>query len=178
MRRSTVFLWMLLVASALVVLSCSSTKKGNKMSEDPDNGAVSVSIPGPPVIVYKTKKDYFDKVPVTLSDDKSRIVGFPAPSDLKVNGKFTYPTRLKSGYLLDNRGIGKNTAFLRFSYEDYYNMDNIPTAERLFNYIIDKDPFVKLYTCGKKGEKDNLVEMLNRQIESGEIESCLSLLSK
>ena len=166
----------ILLITTITSCKTNSNQTSDKKVKQGKNAVVSV--PGPPAIVYKTKKDYFDKVPVTLSDDKSRIVGFPAPSDLKVNGKFTYPTRLKSGYLLDNRGIGKNTAFLRFSYEDYYNMDNIPTAERLFNYIIDKDPFVKLYSCGKKGEKDNLVEMLNRQIESGEIESCLSLLSK
>ncbi len=176
MRKTTVLLWVLLAVWAVAAVSCSSTKNGNAKAEDQSGLQTSVSVPGPPVIVYKTKKDYYDRVPVTLSEDKSRIVGFPAPSDLKRNGEYTYPTKLKNGYLLDNRGIGKNTAFLRFTYQDYYTMDNIPTAERLYNYIIDKEPFVELYDCGKRGDADNLVEMLNRKIVSGEISGCLRLV--
>jgi len=32
---------------------------------------------GPPTLVYTTKKDYQEFVPILLSDDKMRIVGYP-----------------------------------------------------------------------------------------------------
>jgi len=176
MKKVSVILFTLVLGIFLIHISCSSTKKNATGSDSGDKQGGSVSVPGPPAIVYKTKKDYYKHVPVTLSEDKSKIIAFPAQSDLKVNGKYTYPTRLSSGYLLDNRGVGKNTAFLRFTYDDYYTMDNIPTPERLMNYIIDDDPFTELYDCGRKSDYDNPVEMLNRKIESGDISGCRNLL--
>ena len=169
------FLAATLIFSGMFI-SCKSSKKNQTQSEIGEESQRTVGIPGPPVIVYKTNKDYYDHVPVTLSEDKTRIVSFPAPTDIKINGKYTYPTLLNDDYLLDNRGINKNTAFLRFTYDDYYTMDNIPTAERLMNYIIDNDPFTEMYDCGKKSSYDNLVEMLDRKIETGELKECVDLM--
>ncbi len=89
-----------------------------------------------------------------MSVDKTRIISFPDPKDIRIDGNFTYPDELVDGYLLDKRGINEHAAFLKFTYEDYYNMDNIPTAERLMNYILDDDPFIEIYDAGKK--KDNM----------------------
>nr|NQU94150.1 hypothetical protein [Bacteroidota bacterium] len=160
----------------LMIISCSSTKK-NTMSPG-ENNQNSVGVPSPPVIIYKTKVDYSDKVPVTLSDDKTKITSFPATSDIKINNKYTFPTKLENGFLLDNRGIGKNSVFLRFSYDDYYTMDNIPNAERLMNYIIDKDPFTEMYECGKKGDYTSLEEGLNKLIKEGGLKKCKKLIGK
>ncbi len=135
-------------------------------------------VPSPPAIVYKTKGDYSRQVPVILSADKKMVVSFPAQSDLRINGKFTYPDVLEHGYLLDNRGINQNTAFLKFTYEDYYNMDNIPTAERLLNYILDDDPFIEMYDFGRRGQFENAVEEINQIILSGKIPEKKSLLDK
>ena len=70
-----------------------------------------------PALLYKTKGDYADLVPVTLSEDRLSIVAYPAPSDLA--GHLPRPTALAQGYWLDNRGIGPNTAFLKLTYADY-----------------------------------------------------------
>ncbi len=176
MKKSCIqFLAVTLILSGILI-SCSSSKINLAQSTTTEEKLENTGVPGPPVIVYITKKDYYDHVPVSLSEDKTRIVSFPAPTDIKINGQYTYPTKLSDGYLLDNRGIGKNTAFLRFTYDDYYTMDNIPTAERLMNYIIDNDPFTEMYDCGKKRDFDNPVEMLNRKIESGEISGYKDLL--
>jgi len=160
-----------------ILCSCSSSKKNQSQSEKTEGKQGTVGIPGPPVIVYKTKNDYYDHVPVTLSNDKSKIVSFPAPGDIKKNGQYTLPTVLSDGYLLDNRGISKNTAFLRFTYDDYYTMDNIPTADRLMNYIVDDDPFIEMYDCGKKSDFDNPEKQLNKKIESGELSEFNDLLN-
>ena len=176
MKKSGILFLTILFATSYVLYSCSSSRKNQTQSTKGDEMQGTIGVPGPPVIVYKTKQDYFDHVPVTLSEDKSKIVAYPAPSDIKRNGQYTLPTRLSDGYLLDNRGISKNTAFLRFTYEDYYTMDNIPTAERLMNYVIDDNPFIEMYDCGKKGDFDNVEEQLNRKIENGEITEYKNLL--
>lgn len=176
MKKSGILFFAITLIISGIIFSCSSSKKNQTKSKTNKNNQGAVSVPGPPVIIYKTKKDYYNHVPVTLSEDKARITSFPAQSDIRINGQYTYPTRLNDGYLLDNRGISKNTAFLRFTYDDYYTMDNIPTAERLMNYIIDDDPFLELYECGKKSNYDNLAEMLNRKIETGELRGCEDLM--
>jgi hypothetical protein len=162
--------------SLVLLFSCSSLETGTKKSPATGTDNPAVGMASPPAIIYKTKTDYFDKVPVILSDDKTRIVSFPDPRDLKINGEFAYPSKLANGYLLDNRGIGPNAAFLRFSYEEYCNMDNIPTAERLFNYIIEKYPFTEMYQCGNRGNYDEIVAELNLMISAGKIKDCKNLL--
>jgi hypothetical protein len=93
-------------------------------------------------------------------------------------GNFTYPDELVDGYLLDKRGINEHAAFLKFTYEDYYNMDNIPTAERLMNYILDDDPFIEIYDAGKKGQYKNIIDDLNTMILQGKIREMKNLLKK
>src|SRR5690349_20578128 len=58
---------------------------------------------GPPTLVYKTRKDYANHVPVLLSGDKTKIVSYPDPKDFSNPGKYPLPIVLKKGYLLDER---------------------------------------------------------------------------
>jgi hypothetical protein len=162
--------------SLVLSFGCSALETGTKKSPAKGTDNPAVGMASPPAIIYKTKTDYFDKVPVILSDDKTRIVSFPDPRDLRINGEFAYPSKLMDGYLLDNRGIGPNAAFLRFSYEEYCTMDNIPTAERLFNYISEKNPFTEMYQCGNRGNYDEIVAELNLIILAGKIKDCKNLL--
>lgn len=168
--KKLIFLWVFsILAGGAVMLSCSSSKNSGMNN----NGKTGVA--SPPAMVYKTKKDYSKNVPVGLSEDKKRVVSYPAQSDIRKGKEFTYPTKLTDGYLLDNRGIGPNTAFLRFTYEDYYNMDNVPTAERLMNYILDDDPFTELYKVGNRGDFENIETEINELIESNKLKKLKNL---
>src|SRR5580693_4313855 len=73
----------------------------------------AVNYASPSAVIYKTKGDYSKNVPVTLSDDKSKIVSYPAVQDIYYKGALAYPTPLAKGYWLDNRGINVNSAFLK-----------------------------------------------------------------
>jgi len=99
----------------------------------------------PPIVVYKTTKDYSKNVAITLSDDKKTIVSYPATSDVSAR---SYPTALRKGYWLDNRGISPNTAFLSITYEEYAKLKKTPGTEELYQMIIDKNPIKKMYICG------------------------------
>ena len=46
-------------------------------------------------VVYKTNMDYHDLVPVILSEDRSQIVSYPAPDDLRRSGELTLPIALE-----------------------------------------------------------------------------------
>ncbi len=175
MIKSKTFGYNILMAM-FFMLSCSTYQVGNRNNPLTKEAQPKVGTALPPAVVYKTKNDYFDKVPVILSDDKTRVVSFPDPRDLKINGEFVYPSRLENGYLLDNRGINQNAGFLKFSYEQYCNMDNIPTADRLFDYITDSNPFTEIYKCGYRVNYQDIIGDLNALISSGKIKDCKSLL--
>jgi hypothetical protein len=120
-----------------------------------------------PVIVYKTVADFDHNVPVTLNETKDKIVNYPAPSDLFYEGELSLPVRLKQGYLLDRRGIGPNTAFTSYTYEEYSKLEAAPSLQELFDSIIGKEPFESVYNCGTRDAYGELVGDLNRKIKEG-----------
>jgi hypothetical protein len=134
-----------------------------KKTESEKSGQMAIA--SPPVIVYQTKADYYDKVPVTLSEDKSEIVSYPGVKDVYYKGELAYPTKLNDGYLLDNRGIDPNSAFLKLTYEEYSKLEATPTKEELYRMILDKDPFSKMYNCGNKYSYKDIVSELNSLID-------------
>jgi hypothetical protein len=162
--------------SIMLLFGCSSSNIGRKKDLVSDKSKAQVSMPSPPVIIYKTKNDYNNKVPVILSDDKTRVVSFPDPVDLRINGEFVYPAKLNEGFLLDNRGINQHAAFLKFSYEEYCSMDNKPTAERLFGYLLDSNPFIEMYQCGNRGDYHDMISDINTLITTGKMKDCRNLL--
>ncbi len=124
-----------------------------------------VSYMPPVAIIYKTKADYSKNVPVTLSEDKSQIVSYPAAQDVYTNGVLAYPTSLDNGYLLDNRGVNVNSAFLKLTYEEYAKLNPLPSTDELYKLIIDKDPITEMYNMGsrrrfkdEKGELNSLIK--------------------
>ncbi len=137
-----------LVTIVLTIMLCSCGTSTKLPIPDFDSG--------PDVIVYKTKADYFYFVPVSLSADGKTILSYPHPSDVFINGELGLPTKLKKGYLLDNRGIGPRVAFTKYTYIDYAALTLPPTPEELLESILDADPLEEMYNCGKKSELKNL----------------------
>ena len=157
--------------------SCGSNKKVEKVTTQKDAVIVNFSV-GPPTIIYSTKGDYNNLVPVILSDDKSKITSFPHPSDIYYKGKLAYRTQLDEGYLLDNRGISKNVAFLSFTYDEYSKLDKVPSIDSLFALIVFKDPLVDMYNCGNRHQYKDEVGDLNSLIINGHLEQCKKVVGK
>lgn len=118
----------------------------------------------PHIIIYKTKKDYSKQVPVLMNKDKNDIVSYPAPSDLKNGGEYALPTLLSKGYLLDNRGIGPNVAFLDLTYEQYSLLKEAPDKKYLMSKIIDRNPLTEMWNCGTRTETKPDLQKLNELI--------------
>lgn len=143
----------------ILFLSCSNQ---NKIA---DNGLKA----NEPFVIYKTKVDYYDKIPVTLSNDKTVIVSYPAPSDIKMGDQLIQPILLSDGYLLDQRGINLNVAFTSYTYKEYAALKETPSIEQFFERMIDNDPLLEFYDCQKKLKiKSDLVKvnkMLNKNFK-------------
>jgi len=120
-----------------------------------------------PVVVFKTKKDYRDKVSVQLSPDGKTITAFPAPSDVL----FQKPLELINGYFL-KRMVGD--AYLSLSIDDYASSLHSYTSEELLDLVIDRDPFLEIYECSKS--KDGDTASINKMIRKGELKNCSSFL--
>ncbi len=159
----------ILIILVISLLGCCTNHKGSKSQLVSEPDTVAQLIPGPPALVYRTKGDYYSLVPILLSEDKAQIISYPHPHDLKTDKGYALPDSLNNGYLLDNRGIGANVAFLSLTYEEYANLQEVPPVSELYKKIVDKDPLTELCNCGLKASFTDPVQQLNQLIDSGRL---------
>ena len=167
-ERPKLFSMLIYLFSGIVFVSCSRHAALEGSARTTGTGS---RISSPPCIVYKTKADFFRNVPVILSSDKSRIMSYPDIKDIYYNGKLSYPTVLSNGYLLDNRGIGPEVAFLDYTYEDYSKLNATPPASELMKHLLDKDPLSEMYQCGLRSQYNDIEQDLNTIISSGKLKT-------
>ena len=155
----------ILSMAIFTIFGCKSQQLNNKVSvtEPPVKEQFVAALSR--IVIYKTTKDYKYNVPVILSDDKTRIVSYPHPSDLIFDNRLALPSALNKGYLLDNRGIQKNVAFLKYTYEEYSKLKDVPALQELYSDIINKDPLTELWNCGTKASFTDLQKQLNESID-------------
>ena len=124
---------------------------------------------GPPTIVYKTKRNYDDRVPIIVSGDKTVIVSYPGQEDIRRGNGLPLPLSLKKGYLLDNRGINVDVAFLKITYAEYVAMKYQPSLAEMYAMIEDDDPLVELYDCGCRKVFVDIEGQLNELIKNNDL---------
>ena len=158
------------IAVAFLVLSilgcASSHKPANKSKATSEIDFTPQFTPGPPALVYKTSSDYNNLVPILLSEDKSEIVSYPHPKDIKIGSGYPIPSLLNNGYLLDNRGISKNVAFLNMTYEEYSKRTDPPSLKEMYGLIVDKNPLSEMCDCGNKNAFTDIRGQLNQIIDN------------
>jgi hypothetical protein len=158
----------------LCFFSCHTEKKaavnsGKEMQREINFGQ------GELAIVYKTKRDFYDKIPITMNDERTQIVAYPAPTDVFRGGQLALPTLLKNGYLLDNRGINKNTVFLDYNYLEYSQLKSAPSFAEMMNRILEKYPLIEMYNCGVRYQYKNEIEELNLLIDN-QFKNCKAVI--
>lgn len=162
--------WLVLISIALT-MSCSSTQHTNNGKASAIPEVIPIYAPGPHVMVYRTKDNYRLKVPVQLNEERNSIVSYPHPSDLMSDGQLRLPTQLANGYLLDNKGIHANVAFLNMTYTAYAKLTQPPSVAILNNSILEREPLLELYDCGLRSAFLDVETQLNALIESNKLES-------
>lgn len=130
-----------IAAASLCAAACSSTKTAADAPTPitPPQTITKNTIGGKPAsampkaVAYRTNGDFIHNVPITLSADRKQIISYPAPSDLSAS---SFPVQLNDGYLLDRRGISANTAFTKYTYDEYSRMSMAPSLKELKEAII------------------------------------------
>lgn len=168
-----VILIIMIFLCSLFAVSC--TKKVSPQGGSSLAKEKQLTIPSGPCIIYKSKKDYTRFVPVILSSDKKNIVSYPDIRDIYYKGNLAYPTSLADGFLLDNRGIGPDAAFLNITYEAYRDLGKTPSIEELMKLILDKDPISEMFQCGYRSQYADPEKELNNIITSGNLKNCKKL---
>lgn len=136
---------------------------------DPQTAVIQQADVGQPdYVIYKTNGNYVEMVPVTLSADRTKIVNYPAPSDIQPDQK---PLALKKGYLFDRRGINMNSAFTNWSYEQYAAIKGTPDIRELYSGINDLNPVTEIYVCSRNEIKSDPITEINNWISNGLLES-------
>lgn len=129
-----------------------------------------------PLMVYSTRQNMHDKVPVGLSDDRQHIISYPQPKDLLLDGKLRLPTKLAKGYWLDNKGIGLNTGFLKMTYAEYAALPQAPPLAEMEAMLLDPDPLLSLCDCGTSGSMPDPVKEINALLRKGKLrDKCKTL---
>ena len=145
-------------------VACSSLKNGEQeiiMNWSKENSKV---------IIYKTNKDYYYNVPITLSEDRQTITSYPHPKDLKLDDDLLrLPINLENGYLLDIKGINENTAFINMTYDKYSQLESSPSIEEMKKLVIDDNPFLEIYDCGYRNEYKDIIVELNDKIKNNKL---------
>lgn len=100
----------------------------------------------PSVIIYRMTGDYAQYVPVTLRMT-GELLSYPDPMDINESQA---PVALGNGWYLDRRGVGLNTAFLDYTYEQYHALERVPSQTTLLEHILVKKGIAEYYDCGKE----------------------------
>lgn len=158
LNTKKIMYWIGLPLLAILLVHCSSAPK--KVSNPHLQKGMTKR-----VIIYKTRFNYYNFVPVTMNKEKTEIMSYPAKEDLLLDSMFTLPIPLESGFMLDKRGINAQSAFLNMPYLEYYQMKEIPRVDSLFNMIKDADPFEEIYDCGAATDYSDVVKELKQKIK-------------
>lgn len=166
---------LLFLVPALMITACGGRKDASQAPEQtgPKAGGETLApVPAPDlgatarVVVYRTRTDQQNHVPVALSEDGSAIISYPDPTDLRTPGGPPIPTKLEQGWLLDRRGIGMNSAFLEMTYADYAALVDPPSMVELEAALLDREPITDMCDCGPRTAFMDPVAELDRIIRN------------
>lgn len=164
-----------LFATSLLLQGCGTRKKQTQCcTSSPDSRVQPATQESPlvspysevaPIVLYQTKGDYRTLVPVQLRGGS--VISYPSRVDLGTPEHFATPILLPSGYLVDRRGITRNTAFLHLTYEQYYNLPQDPSASEILRWVYDRDPLTFLALCDRRHFSQFTEEEFERYIAQG-----------
>lgn len=88
----------------------------------------------PRTVVFKMNGDWSDYVPVNVNASGTALISYPDPRD--ISGA-SIPLPLDDGWWLDRRGgMGPNTRFTRYTWDEYRQLPRVPNRQVLIKAII------------------------------------------
>lgn len=85
-------------------------------------------------VIYRANGDYSHNVAACFNDETGDFIYYPDPSDVNPESA---PIRLADGWWLDVQGAaGYNTVFLKWTYDQYCRLKEVPSLSQLKQAII------------------------------------------
>ncbi|MFC2138311.1 hypothetical protein ACFLTE_09060 [Bacteroidota bacterium] len=97
--------------------------------------------PAGDVLKFRDGVDYSDNVYVLISEDKKRMVGYPAYKENFDNSAYD----VYKGYHLLKINYGINTGYLSLTFEEYGKVKDTISRKTIESLIIDRDPYSEFY---------------------------------
>lgn len=82
--------------------------------------------------LFKMSGDYADHVAVTIGPD-GKLSYFPAPTDLSDDSA---PVEVGDGWWLNRQGLGPNSVFTKWTFNEYRALKSVPTTEEIKAAVI------------------------------------------
>jgi len=130
--------------------------------------------PDSPLVIYKTRADYSQFVPVRMNANRTEIIKAPHPSEFIHQGRLSLPVAINQGYWIDNIGISPDVAYLRFTIENYSKLDEPLPVEIMLRYILDAYPLLEMYQCGYRYEYRDIFSEVNVLVARG-LTNCIKM---
>lgn len=130
----------LLIIPALMLMGCSkkTTQTASEPMPEPETFQVVQPANSRPITMilkataFQMSGDYSNNVAVTLNDDGS-LAYYPAPSDITSDSR---PIDLGNGWWLNRQGLGPNSVFTSYTFDEYMALPSVPSVEELKTKII------------------------------------------
>jgi len=82
--------------------------------------------------LFKMSGDYANNVAVTFGPD-GNLTYFPAPTDLSAE---SVPAEVGEGWWLNRQGLGPNSVFTKFTFDEYRALKTVPTPDEIKAAVI------------------------------------------
>ena len=158
----------------IVLISSCKTRREEPLAAHVNHADITHFRPDSVLLIYKTRADYSQFVPVRMNAQRTEIIEVPHPSDFIHRGRLAFPVALNQGYWIDNQGITPDVAYLRFTIENYSKLDEPLSVEIMSRYILDAYPFLEMYQCGYRNEYKDIFREVNVLVARG-LTNCIKI---
>ncbi|MCH5226601.1 MAG: hypothetical protein J1F16_02090 [Muribaculaceae bacterium] len=86
----------------------------------------------PNATAFRMSGNYQDNVAVSINPE-GELIYFPAPTDITADSR---PIALGEGWWLNCQGLGPNSVFTTYTFEEYASLPQVPSPEQIKNAII------------------------------------------
>ncbi|MEZ3551553.1 MAG: hypothetical protein K1W02_12670 [Muribaculaceae bacterium] len=117
----------------------------------------------PKATAFRMNGDYADNVAVSVGSD-GRLTYFPDPSDISADSR---PVDLGDGWWLNRQGIGKNSVFTTYTFEEYSRLKQVPSVKELKESIIPGSKVEKIVALPYRvGEASSHIQEIKQYLKN------------
>lgn len=124
--------------ATLLLLSATACRSAGEAAATPEvtvkqkmyTGSEVFAVPN--ATIFRMSGDFADNVGVTLNSDGT-LAYYPDPTDLT---SLSRPLYLGNGWYLNRQGLGKESVFTSYKFDQYRELKQVPSHSEILNAVI------------------------------------------